>query len=245
VNWFDDVGAAYARFRPDYPPALVALLAGAAPRQHRALDVGCGNGQLTVALAESFTDVLGVDPSGSQLMHARTHPGVGYVCATAEELPVADHTADLVTAAQAAHWFDLPRFYAQVRRVLVPGGAVALVTYGRQELQGAVDHRFQQFYVEEIGPFWPPERALVDQGYRTLDFPFDELPTPPLEIRREFTLTELLGYVATWSAARRARNSGRGDLLQRFGTELAAVWGDPQTARTARWPVNVRLGTFA
>ncbi|WP_425307198.1 class I SAM-dependent methyltransferase [Ammonicoccus fulvus] len=245
MNWFDAGGAAYAEFRPTYPPELIALLADAAPGRTLAADVGCGKGQLTVALAGEFDAVLGLDPSASQLAHAIPHERVTYRMAPAERLPVADRSVDLVTAAQAAHWFDLPRFYAEVRRVLVPSGALALVSYGRQQLDSAVDERFQRFYSEEVGAYWPAERQHVDAGYRTLEFPFDELPVPPLEIRRDFTLPDLLGYVSTWSATRRAREAVREDLLDRFGEEMAELWGDPDRVRRARWPVNVRLARVA
>lgn len=244
MNWFDAGGAEYAQFRPHYPADLVGILTETAPGRTLAVDVGCGSGQLTVALAEGFESVLGLDPSESQLTHALTHERVTYRVAPAEQLPVADGSVDLVTAAQAAHWFDLPRFYAEVRRVLVPGGALGLVSYGRQRLEEDVDARFQRFYAEEVGAYWPAERQHVDAGYRTLEFPFEELPVPPLEIRKGFRLAELLGYVSTWSSTRRAREAGREDLLERFGADMTELWGDPERVREACWPVNVRLAQF-
>lgn len=240
-NWFDAGGERYAQFRPSYPPALAAYLADLSPTGELAIDVGCGNGQLTVQLARHFQSVIGVDPSAEQLASATAHPRVGYVRASAESLPVADGTAGLVTAAQAAHWFDLPHFYAEVRRVAAPGCVIALITYGQQQLDSDLNSRFQQFYRVEIGPFWPPERRLVDEGYRTLDFPFAELDAPPFEIVRSFDLPGLLGYLSTWSATRNAREAGRTDVLDRFTTDVTQLWGDPGRQRRVRWPVSLRV----
>jgi SAM-dependent methyltransferase len=241
-NWFDQGGQAYARFRPDYPPALAAFLAGVAPGRGLAVDVGCGNGQLTHLLATHFARVIGLDPSADQIANAAPHAGIDYRCAPAERLPVADASAHLVTAAQAAHWFDLPAFYREVRRIALPGAVVALVCYGVLALEPALDARFQRFYRDEIGPYWPPERALVDTGYATLDFPFAELPYPGMAIRVDWDLAAFLGYVQTWSAVRGVREAGREALLTAFADDLAAAWGAPETKRAVAWPINMRIG---
>lgn len=241
-NWFDQGGQAYARFRPEYPPELAAYLASISPGQALAVDVGCGSGQLTCQLGEHFDTVLGLDPSADQLAHARPQQHVRYACAAAESLPLAAHGASLICAAQAAHWFDLPRFYAEVRRIAAPQAVLALISYGVLQLEGALDERFRHFYYEEIGPYWPAERALVDSGYATLYFPFEELAGPCLAIRLEWNLAEFLGYLSTWSAVRRARESGQEQLLQRFAADIAACWGEPNSRQALSWPLNLRIG---
>jgi SAM-dependent methyltransferase len=243
-NWFDQGGQAYARFRPDYPLQLAAFLASMAPNDGLALDVGCGNGQLALQLASHFTAVVGLDPSGDQIANAVPHERIRYQCAPAEQLPLPDHSVSLVTAAQAAHWFDLPAFYAESRRVAVQGGILALISYGVLRLGPGLDGRFSRFYREEIGPYWPAERKLVDTGYASIDFPFVEFSAPPMEIRLEWNLTELLGYISTWSAVRRAREAGREDVLLSFANELADVWGDFNVKRSIAWPINMRVGTI-
>ncbi|WP_341646012.1 class I SAM-dependent methyltransferase [Thauera sp. SDU_THAU2] len=241
-NWFAQGGEAYARFRPTYPPELACFLAGLVPGRQLAVDVGCGSGQLTGLLGEHFGKVLGLDPSAAQLAHAAPHPRVEYVCAPAERLPVADGSASLITVAQAAHWFDLPRFYAEVRRIAAPGAVLALISYGVPCLDEELNARFGRFYADEIGPFWPAERKLVDGGYADLPFPFDEQAAPAMEIRAAWTLEELLGYLSTWSAVRKAREAGHEKLLGTFAADLAALWGDPARRRDIRWPINMRLG---
>src|SRR5690606_16410266 len=208
-NWFDQGGQAYARFRPEYPPELAEFLASIAPDTQLAVDVGCGNGQLTGQLAEHFSSVVGLDPSADQLTHAAPQANVTYLCAPAEGMPLPDRSASLVTAAQAAHWFDLPAFYAEVRRVAMPSAVLALTSYGVLQLDAELDARFQQFYWQEIGPYWPAERRLVDSGYATLDFPFEPIASPAMLIRLDWNLNEFLGYIATWSAVRQAQEAGR------------------------------------
>ena len=241
-NWFDQGGQDYARFRPEYPGELAVYLASVAPDAALAVDVGCGNGQLTGQLAEHFSAVVGLDPSADQVAHAAPRANVDYRCAPAERMPLANHSASLITAAQAAHWFDLPAFYAEVRRIARPGAVLALISYGVLRLGEALDARFQQFYWQEVGPYWPAERQLVDSGYATLDFPFAPLAPPALAIHLDWNLAEFLGYIATWSAVRRAREAGREDILQRFASDIAGIWGDPARKQAIAWPINMRVG---
>lgn len=241
-NWFEQGGRAYARFRPEYPPALAAFLASVAPDHRLAVDVGCGNGQLTQLLAPHFGAVVGLDPSADQIANIVSHERITYQCAPAEQLPLADGSASLITAAQAAHWFNLPAFYKEVRRIAEPGCVLALISYGVLNLDGALNERFQTFYRDEIGPYWPPERKLVDTGYATIDFPFEELAAPPMEIGVDWRLSEFLGYLLTWSAVRRAHEAGREEVFLEFADDISALWGDGNTRRTIAWPINMRIG---
>lgn len=241
-NWFDRGGQAYARFRPEYPPQLAGFLAESSPSRELAVDVGCGSGQLTVQLATHFDEVIGLDPSADQLAHAAAASGIRYACAHAERLPLPERSASLLAAAQAAHWFELPAFYAEVRRVARDGATIALVSYGVPRLEDDLQGRFERFYHLELAPYWPPERRLVDSGYRDMSFPFTELPAPAMEIRLAWTLDELLGYLSTWSAVQRLRDAGRSDILADFTREIATAWGDPATRRAVSWPINMRVG---
>ncbi|MEV0298549.1 methyltransferase domain-containing protein [Nocardia sp. NPDC050710] len=241
-NWFDRGGLAYARFRPEYPDRLAMFLAALAPAADLAVDVGCGTGQLTAQLAPYFRATIGLDPSAEQIEHAQPQQGVRYVRAPAEKLAVPDRSAALITAAQAVHWFDRPAFYSEVRRIAVESAVLALISYGVVQLEPDLADRFDRFYRDEIGPYWPPERKLVDSGYTDLDFPFEEYPAPPMRITKDWNLNEVLGYLSTWSAVRRVDDAGKPEVLHAFAEELTDLWGDPMKPRQVSWPVNMRIG---
>ena len=196
-------------------------------------------------LAERFERVIATDASARQIENAAPHPRVEYRVAPAERSGLPAESADLVVAAQAAHWFDLPAFYAEARRVARPGGIVALVTYGVIEVEAPVDPVLQHFYRNVVGPYWPPERRHVEEGYRSFDFPFDEFAAPPLAIEVSWTLDELTGYAETWSAVRAAEEALGRAPIERFRRELAASWGDPQARRAVRFPLSLRVGRVA
>lgn len=242
ANWFEQGGEAYARYRPHYPAALRTYLQHIAPQHHHALDVGCGSGQLTRQLAQVFERVTGLDPSAQQIANAPAHAGIDYRVAPAEQLPADLHDIDLITVAQAAHWFDLPAFYAEVRRIAAPGAAIALISYGVLQTDLLLADRFQRFYAQEVGPWWPPERRLVDSGYADIDFPFSPLAAPEMTIDLTWDRDAFLGYISTWSAVKQAREHGQQPLLMQFYADINALWGDPARTRLFRWPVAIRAG---
>jgi SAM-dependent methyltransferase len=195
-----------------------------------------------VLLAERFAWVVATDASAQQVANAERRANVEYRVAPAEASGLDGGSVDLVVAAQAAHWFNLPAFYAEARRVSRPPGVVALVTYGIIEMDEPVDALVKQFYRDVVGPYWPPERRHVEEGYRSFEFPFTEFAAPPLAIEAAWTLDAFSGYVDTWSAVKAAEAAlGRGPI-ERFREELASAWGDPATRRPLRFPLSLRVG---
>jgi SAM-dependent methyltransferase len=162
--------------------------------------------------------------------------------APADRTGESDGSADLVTVAQAAHWFALDGFYEEVRRVLRPGGVVALITYGILDVDKDIKRLVDAFFFEVIGPFWPPEREHVNTGYRQLTFPFEELEPPALSIDVSWTFPEFMGYIDTWSAVREAEKSVGRTPMTAFAAALTQVWGSPDRRRTIRWPLSMRVG---
>ena len=238
---FSRQSAAYSRYRPAYPPQLVEFVAAQAPARRAAADCATGNGQAAVALAAHFDLVLAVDGSASQLSRARPHPRVRYAAGLAERLPLRDGSVDLVAAAQAAHWFDFARFHAECRRVLAPGGVVALWTYEKFRTDAAVDAVIDDFYANVVGDDWPPERRYVEQGYRTLPFPWRELPAPAFQLETDRDLGQVMGYLATWSSVQRHKERTGRDPLPALEPRLAASWPRSGALRL-RWPIHLRLG---
>ncbi len=236
---FSALAARYASFRPHYPAALAGALAERCTRRDLAVDLGCGSGQLTIDLAPHFERVIGVDPSQALLAIAPPVAGVEYVCASAEATGLPAASADLVVAAQAAHWFDWPRFVAEVARIARPGALVALVSYGVQRLDGdamvAMDH-----YRAAVAPYWPAGREHVENGYRDLLLPWPAVEAPAREMVEAWTRDELVGYVSSWSATHRMVQRVGSAAFDAFVAELAVTWpGDER--RPVRWPLAIKL----
>lgn len=239
---FAPVAASYADFRPRYPRELFAWLAARVPRHDLAWDCAAGSGQASVDLAEFFTRVVATDASRAQIDAAVPHPRIAYRVAPAENSGLADAAADLVTVAQALHWFDLAGFYAEVRRVLRPGGVLAVWTYGVLTVAGAeVDALVQHFYHDVVGPYWPPERAHVENGYRALAFPFAEITAPPFAMEASWALPQLLGYFRSWSATGRFAVARGVDPVTELAEQLGPLWGAGELRRVT-WPLALRVG---
>jgi len=240
---FSSVASDYSAFRPHYPDALFELFATRVPRQSLVWDCAAGNGQATSALAKHFERVVATDASQEQIASAKPLPNVDYRVALAEESGLDNASVGLITVAQALHWFDLPRFYAEVRRVLAPDGIVAVWCYGINHVEGeAVDALVQDYYGTTLAPYWPLSRQLVESGYRTLPFPFHELTPPSFRMEASWTLAQLLGYFSTWSATNRFIMANGHNPLEPLAHALARAWGDAATPRTVRWPLSVRMG---
>lgn len=240
---FSGVAARYADCRPHYPKALFDFLATLAPQSSTVWDCAAGNGQATVDLAERFDKIIGTDASQDQIAAATAHPKARYQVAAAERSGLADHSVGLVTVAQALHWFDFDRFYAEANRVLKAGGVLAVWAYGVNSVEGeAVNRITDDYYSNIVGPYWPPERRLVEEGYKTIPFPFIELTAPVFEMRMRWTLAQLLGYFGTWSATSRCIKATGKNPLEPLTAQLKPVWGDPDEARLITWPLSVRVG---
>lgn len=232
----------YREARPTYSPDLFAWLARQTPDTSFAWDCGCGNGQATVALAEFFTRVVGTDPSANQIAGAEPRTNVDYRVEPAERSSLADASASLVTVAQALHWFEFDAFYAEVRRVLKPRGVFAAWTYADCRVDPAIDEIKDKLYIGLTGPYWPPERAYVDTGYRTLPFPFVEIAAPEFPMVAQWSVEQFLTYLRTWSATQRYLKAKSEDPASLVEPELRAAWGDPARMREVRWLFHLRVG---
>lgn len=239
---FSKQADAYAKYRPVYPDMLFDYLAVHAKERKLAWDAGTGSGQAALGLAAHFERVIATDPSESQVHNATAHPKVLYKVASAEQTDIPDRSVDLITVAQALHWFDLNRFYAEARRVLKPTGVLTAWCYGLNEIESGIDEIVRRFYRDVVGPYWPPERRLIDECYRTIPFPFTESVPPAFHMEAEWTLDEYLGYLGTWSATQRYRQQQGTDPLAALRAELLHTWSAPQAKRTVKWPIHLRIG---
>lgn len=239
---FSRHASAYARHRPHYPPELFEYLASLVPVHERAWDVGSGNGQAALGLAPYFEHVVATDPSEEQLRNAFRHEKVSYCVALAERSCVRPASVDLVTVAQALHWFDPPRFFEEVRVALKAGGAVAFWAYTLVRIAPELDPIVDEFYWETVGPYWPKERKLVDDGYRSIVLPFDELDTPDFNIELSWNAEDLLSYVRTWSPVRRYIERHGRDPVDLIEQPVREAWGNPDDPKLVRFPIHLRVG---
>jgi SAM-dependent methyltransferase len=241
-DYFSNDAAGYASFRPTYPVDLFAWLATQAVRHDRAWDTGTGSGQAATFLSGQFREVIATDPSFAQLSNARRAERVHYAAMTAETSALRNASVDLVTVAQALHWFDLDRFYREVERVLTPGGVLAAWTYGLLQIDPEIDEIIASFYKEEVGSYWPAERALVDAGYAGIAFPFREIEAPPFAMKATWSLDQLSGYIETWSAVKRYTNATGRSPVKEFVSTLRPLWGEEGRVRVIHWPLELRTG---
>lgn len=240
ADHFSVIARTYAAFRPHYPAALADELANRCTSTELAWDAGCGNGQLSVALAARFEQVIATEPAQAQLDAAERHPNVEYRCEPAEKSSLGDGSVDLAVAAQAAHWFAWPAYVAEVARVTRPGALVALISYGIVEVEGDdADRIIGHYYRDVVGPYWPPGRQHVENGYRDLAWPWERVEPPQLAMTAQWTRDQLLGYVASWSATVRLVDAKGPESYEALREELAKTW--PDGTRTVRWPLTLRL----
>ena len=239
---FSNHAATYARYRPSYPEVLFERLREATQACELAWDCGCGNGQSAVALARHFARVIASDASERQILHARRHRRVHYRVALAEASGIPRSSVDLIIVSQSLHWFDLPRFYREVKTVLKSGGVIAAWCYDSTRIEPSIDQLLTRYGRTTVGPFWPSAARLAQKHYRGIPFPFKELKFPSFTAEAFWDLSELLGYLTSWSATQHfIRRKGYSPLDELKG-ELSAVWGDPSSPRRIQWPLFLLVG---
>jgi SAM-dependent methyltransferase len=247
ADHFSQQANAYAAFRPSYPDALGVYLASLAPSTRRSptqvWDCATGSGQAATMLARHFDRVVATDASAAQIAMADRCERVEYRVAPAEASGLPHHSCDLITVAQAAHWLDLPAFYTEARRVLKPAGVIALWCYALLTVeQPDVDASVRHLTYERLAGYWPAGRELVEDHYRSLDFPFATITAPPFEMQARWSRADLLGFLGTWSAVARCREIEGQDPLGAFAADLTRVWPDSSTTLEVKWPLYMRVG---
>ncbi len=231
----------YARFRPSYPDLLFRYLASLTDEHGTAWDCGTGNGQAAVRLADYFERVVATDPSAKQLSSATRNSKVEYRVGSAEKTTFDNQSINLITVAQAFHWFKHDEFFAEAKRVLRPKGVVAFWCYELCTITPEIDAVVLRLYKDALGPYWEPERKLVEEGYRSVRLPMQEITPPEFQMTAEWSLEHLVGYLSTWSALQTYIQRNRSNPLDAIFGELQTAWVDART-RPVRWPVSMRVG---
>lgn len=239
---FSSASPDYRRYRPAYPASLFRYLSSLTKYHDAAWDCATGNGQCAVALGDHYDRVYATDASSSQIHRAIRRKNVSYAVSEACGSGLAEQSVDIVTVAQALHWFANEAFYREVSRVLKKNGVIAAWAYGLPVISPKVDALVRELYSEITGGFWEPEIRHIDSNYRDLPFPFREIAAPPFSILARWTFEELKGYLGTWSAVAAMKSAGRGDPLNAVLPDLVEAWGAPPSKKNVLWSLVLRIG---
>jgi ubiquinone/menaquinone biosynthesis C-methylase UbiE len=231
----------YAKYRPAYPAALFEFMDGIVPSKEKAWDCGTGNGQVAGALAQIFDQVFATDISHSQIDNAVRRHNITYSLQPAESTDFSDRMFDLVVVAQAIHWFDFEKFYAEVTRTAKEHALIFVVGYGMLTVSQPVDNIIAHFYEHVIGQYWDKERKYVDENYATIPFPFAEIPAPRFANTVHWTREHLIGYLNTWSAVQHFIRQNGSNPVDELDTELKQHWAEGQT-KEVQFPLLLRVG---
>ncbi len=231
----------YAQFRPNYPSAFFDYLNEITPHKEIAWDCGTGNGQVAFQLARSFDKVFATDISQSQIDQAIEADNIHYSVQPAEKPSFPDYFFDLIVVAQAIHWFDFDKFYAEVRRTAKSDAILAVVGYGRVSISDEIDQLIDIFYQNIIGPYWDKERKYIDEYYQTIPFPFQEFTTPDFAIELEWEFDHFIGYLNTWSAVKKFTTKNNYNPIADLQSALEDHW-EEKTSKKVSFPLLLRVG---
>ncbi|WP_293783586.1 class I SAM-dependent methyltransferase [uncultured Pedobacter sp.] len=238
---FSAQSADYAIYRPTYPQELYDYLFDLVKNKERAWDCATGNGQVARVLARYFNAVYATDISENQLKNALQLPNITYKVEPAEQTSVRDASFDLITVAQAIHWFNFEAFYIEVKRTLKPDGLFAVIGYGLMVIDKKVDKAVHKLYEDILGKYWDSERHYIEEGYQTIPFPFEEIIAPHFRIKATWNFEQLIGYLNTWSALQHYKKANERNPLEYMLTELKEAWGD-DAEKDVHFPVLLRVG---
>lgn len=242
ADCFSKQASVYARHRPEYPEALFQYLAGLCTSHDLAWDCGTGSGQAASGLVKYFNQVIASDISQEQVDHARVHEKIIYQVSSAEKADLESQSADIITVAQALHWFKLSRFYTEVRRVLKPGGILAAWCYSLTEISPEIDEIIKNYYETIVGPYWSERIHFVDNKYRTIPFPFEEITPPQVEMSPAWDFSEMLGYLDSWSATQKFMEMRGYHPINEIRSDLQKAWGNPAQKRIVHFPLYFKIG---
>ena len=239
---FSKQSQAYLQYRPKYPEEIYTYLASLTSEHSLAWDCGTGNGQAAIGLAQYFDKVYATDASTEQISHAIQHPNVEYHVEPAERVSLSDSSVDLVTVAVAVHWFNFDEFYREVRRVLKPNGILAVWTYSFTEVSPEFDVLVKQYYYDVLKGYWPERIHYLEEEYKTLPFPFEEIISPPFAMTATWDLNQYAGFLDSWSATQRYKEQKGGHPLEVLWDQFTATWGKEDEPRLVCWPLHFRIG---
>jgi len=238
---FSDASQAYSQYRPGYPHELFSYLSSLTQDNELVWDCATGSGQSAVILSNYYHEVIATDASSNQIENAMKKQGVRYLVESAEQTSLKDNSVDLITVAQAVHWFDLAKFTSEVKRVLKRNGVLAVWTYGLMDINSEVNTVVEHLYRDKLDSYWPPERAMIEQGYRNIDFPLTNIKTPNFQMQTEWDLSQLIGYLCTWSAVKKYESDLGINPVESLYNRFSDSWGDAHQKIVVQWPLTLKV----
>ncbi len=239
---FSEQSKQYASFRPTYPKELYDFIFSHVKKFDTAWDCGTGNGQVARDLAPKFKNVFATDINEKQLENAVNSGNIFYSIA-GEQTNFPNHEFDLITVAQAIHWFDIPKFYSEIRRVAQTDAVLAVWGYSLLSVSPSIDKIVTNFYTQVVGSYWDRERKLIDEKYETIPFPFREIKTREFSFSLDWTLAEFQGYISTWSSVQKYIKVNGVNPVNDFIKEISPLWkGERQTVN---FPLFLRLAKIS
>jgi ubiquinone/menaquinone biosynthesis C-methylase UbiE len=231
----------YAKYRPAYPQEFFEYLSTIKTGSENAWDCGTGNGQVAEKLAGMFTNVYATDISQAQLENAAKLPNIIYSVQPAEKTDFKPNFFDLIIVAQAVHWFDFERFYSEVKRTAKCNSLLAIIGYARLKITQELDKLIDKLYFTIVGNYWDKERKYVDDEYRTIPYPFEELAVPDFKNCYTWTFEHLIGYLGTWSAVKHYIKEIGKSPIELVYEDLRDSWGQTEK-RVVSFPLLLRIG---
>jgi SAM-dependent methyltransferase len=238
---FSGHASVYKAFRPTYPDALYQFIYQHLKNYNSAWDCATGNGQVSQYLSQHFQQVFATDISQQQLDNAYRAGNIFYSVSPAEHTAFAENTFDLITVGQALHWFDRDKFYQEVKRVGKPDSLLAVWGYALLYIEPDIDEIIMDFYTKIVGPYWDEARKLVEQQYKTISFPFEEIAAPDFSIDVEWGFAQLTGYLESWSATQKFIQANHFNPVTELMEKLKPHW-QTNEIKPVRFPVFLRLG---
>jgi len=239
---FSNQASLYAQYRPGYPHELYEYIIQHVTNPQRAWDCATGNGQAAVELAQYFEQVMATDISEKQLQQAQPHEKITYLVSTAEQTPFNENSFDLITVAQAYHWFRFDAFEREVKRIAKPGAIIAIWGYGLVVCDNeAMNALINTFYRETVGPYWDKERRYVDDHYTTVPFPYEPLPSKDFRIQVQYNRPQFIGYLNTWSSVQHFIKAHQYNPVDKLTAAIEQVWPD-DSSRNFYFPLFLKLG---
>jgi len=230
----------YAKYRPHYPRELFDFILQQIEKKQNAWDCATGNGQSAKVLATYFENVFATDISQKQIDKAIRTENIHYSIQPAEKTNFSENTFDLITVAQALHWFATDKFYREASRVARPGSLFAAWSYSLLNINPLIDRHIRAFYTKVIGPYWDAERKYVDEEYKTILFPFPEITAPKFNMEYYWTIEELEGYLNTWSAVQKFIAANNYNPVDELMQTIKPFAGHEKLK--IEFPLHIRMG---